>query len=135
MKNIQLFLLLLLSVFIYSSCEKDDPDGKWDDNIKLSSKWADLEATADSATFTTEGTWWWVTEITINDSTYFPADSINLEADSYVIQVEDVVVERKDANTLFVKAQENTTGEERTIRVGLEAGDYFDSVTVTQAAN
>lgn len=135
MKNIQLFLLLLLSVFIYSSCEKDDPDGKWDDNIKLSSKSADLQATADSVTFTTEGTWWWVTEITMNDSTYFPADSINLEADSYVIQVEDVVVERKDANTLLVKAQENTTGEERTIRVGLEAGDYFDSVTVTQAAN
>lgn len=135
MKNIQLFLLLLVSVFIYSSCEKDDPDGKWDDIIKLSSKLADLEATADSVTFTTEGTWWWVIKITMNDSTYFPADSINLEADSYIIQVEDVVVERQDATTLVVKAQENTTGAERIIRVGLEAGDYFDSVTVTQAAN
>lgn len=135
MKKIQFFFLLLSSIIVFSACDKHEPDGQWDDIIKLSSKEGELAATTDSVTFTTEGNWWWVTEISINDSVYLPEESVNVEADSYTIQVQDVVVERRDAQELIVKAQENTSGEERIIKVGLQAGDYFSGVTVTQAPN
>ena len=63
-------LFQLISLF--SSCsDKEDPDGKWDDNIKLSTKSAEFSAGADSITITTEGTWWWINYITVNSKTYY----------------------------------------------------------------
>jgi len=134
MKKIQVLLFIAVSFFMLSSCDKDDPDGKWSDNIKLSSKSAELEATSDSVTFTTEGTWWWVTDIVVGDSTYFDFENINMGGYNYSIQVGDVVVERRDTTTLFVKAGANSTGAVRNIKVGLEAGDYFDRVVIKQKA-
>lgn len=44
-------------------------------------------------------------------------------------------MERRDKNTLFVKVNENPLQVQRVIIVELEAGDYFDSVTITQNLN
>lgn len=132
MMKIQVLLFIAASAFLFSSCEKDDPDGRWSDNIKLSSKSAELEATSDSVTFTTEGTWWWVTDIVVGDSTYYGFKDINLEGYNYSIYLGDVVIERRDTTTLFVKVGANTTGAVRYIQVGLEAGDYFDRIVIKQ---
>lgn len=56
-KKLQHYLLLLMGV-AYFSCSQngEDPDGIWDDNIKLSAKTATLSAAEDSVIFFTEGT-------------------------------------------------------------------------------
>ena len=130
-------LILIMGVFILYSCsEKEELIGKWDDIIKLSTKNVDLTSKTDSVTITTEGDWWWIDNITFEDSTYsyYDRDDINLESDSYSIKEEEFVVERRDKNTLFVKVTENNSGIERKMNITLEAGNYFDYVTIIQSA-
>ncbi len=130
-------MVLAMSFFILISCsDKEDPIGKWDDIIKLSTKNVNLTAKIDSVTITTEGDWWWINGIAFEDSTYsyYNRDDINLESDYYSIKEEHFVVERQDKNTLFVKIFENNTGTERQMNISLEAGNYFDYVTIIQSA-
>lgn len=134
MKRIIYFLSVVILTSIMYSCDKKDPLGKWSDNIKLSAKTAEFSSNADSVKITTQGTWWWVCDITVNDTTYYNFEDINLESYNYSIQESGILVERRDTTTLFIKADANKTGAIRKITVGLEAGDYFDRVTVTQAA-
>jgi hypothetical protein len=124
----------LFLVFVISSCSTSRKDGDWDDNIHLSTQVAEFGAEADSITVTTEGTWWWVTGISVNGVGYYPSPDIDLETDSYSIEEDCFVVERRDNKTLFIKVNENPLNVQRIIRVELEAGDYFDGVTITQAA-
>ena len=134
MKRIIYCLSLL---FIGVSCsDKEDPIGIWGDIIKLSTKSAEFSAKADSVTIKTEGDWWWVNEISINDNTYsyYHRSDINLQSDHYSIKGDCFVVERRDKNTLFIKMEENLTGEDRLMTVVIEAGDYFDYVNIKQAA-
>ena len=129
-------IFLILSVLLISSCsDKEDPIGKWDDNIKLSTKNVAFDAKADSVIITTEGDWWLVNGISINgiSSIYYNRDSIDLESNSYTIEGDCYTVERRDKNTLFVKMNENLTGKERKMLITLEAGDYFDYVGIKQA--
>lgn len=137
MRPKNLFTLLIISAFIgiLTSCEKDTPIGIWDDNIKLSTKNASFHAAADCVIISTEGTWWWVTDISVGDSIFSDFRDVNLESDHYLIEREGVVVERRNSTTLFIKADANTSGAERTIKIGLEAGDYFDGIVITQAAD
>jgi len=131
-------MILVIGMFILISCkDKENPIGKWDDNIKLSTKSVELTAQADSVTITTQGDWWWIDGISFQDSTYsyYNREDINLESDAYSIQEDAFTVERRDKNTLFVRLKENNTGAERTMNIGLEAGDYFDHVSIKQAAN
>lgn len=131
-------IFIFLSIILISSCsEKDTPIGISDDIIKLSTKNVEFGVTADSVLITTEGDWWWVAEITLNDSTYnfYNNEDINLESDSYTIIENDFAVERRDKNTLFIKLDENLTEEERIMIVTLEAGDYFDRIIINQLAN
>jgi len=134
MNRITYFFTTIALMFILASCDKEDPIGKWSDNIKLSAKTAEFSSNADSVKITTQGTWWWVCDITVNDTTYYNFEDINLESYNYSIQESGILVERRDTTTLFIKADANKTGAIRKITVGLEAGDYFDRVTVTQAA-
>lgn len=130
-------MVLAMSFFILISCsDNEDPIGKWDDIIKLSTKNVNLTAKTDSVTITTEGDWWWINGIAFEDSTYsyYNRDDINLESDYYSIKEEHFVVERQDKNTLFVKIFENNTGTERQMNISLEAGNYFDYVTIIQSA-
>jgi len=128
-------LILIISLFFLLSCaDKQDPEGLWDDIIQLSTKSARLKATTDSVTITTGGDWWWINGIEFNDSTYiyYNREDIDLESDNYSIQENCFLVERRDKNTLFVQLDENTTGNERSLIISLEAGDYFDNVVIHQ---
>jgi predicted protein tyrosine phosphatase len=131
-----LFLISLLIIIAFSVSSCEEPIGKWDDNIKLSTRYVEFNAKADSAIITTQGDWWWIDGISANDSTYqyHNRKDINLESDSYTIKEDFFVVERRDKNTLFVKFEENLTKEERLMIIGLEAGDYFDYVKIKQLA-
>lgn len=134
-QNNLLVFIIPVFVIVFTSCEKDTPIGKWDDNIKLSAKTATFHADSDSVIITTEGTWWWVTDISVGNSVFYGFEDVNLESDSYSIERDGIVVERRNSTTLFIKADANPTELERIIKVGLEAGDYFDRIFITQAAN
>ncbi|MEZ5104583.1 MAG: hypothetical protein R2757_08815 [Draconibacterium sp.] len=133
-KKLLPLVLIAVTILLLASCNKES-DGKWDDNIRLSSKTANFEAGIDSVSISTEGTGWWVVDISVGDSTYYGFEDIDIESDNYTIQKGGIVVERRNLTTLFIQADANTTGTSRIISVGLEAGDYFDRVTITQAAN
>ena len=131
-------IVLTLSVFMMISCsDKKDLIGKWDDNIKLSTKNVEFSAETDSVIITTEGDWWWIDGISFEDSTYsyYHHEDINLESDSYSIKENSFIVERRDKKTLFVKLNKNETENERNMNITIEAGDYFDHVNIKQAAN
>ena len=131
-------MILTLGIIILSSCSnKEEIIGKWDDNIKLSTKNVELTSKTDSVTITTEGDWWWIDAISFEDSTYsyYGREDINLESDSYSIIEEQFLVERRDKNTLFVKINENNIEKERVMNITFEAGDYFDYVNIKQSGN
>lgn len=135
MKNkLNIFYLIALTLFIYScsNSNNDRPIGQWDDVIKLSTKDVTFKSTSDSITITTEGNWWWITEITVNNEHFAIPDSINIESDNYVIKQDCFTVEKKNNNTLYIELDENRTSTERIVVVELEAGDYFDRVIITQ---
>lgn len=131
-------MILIVSLFILTSCsDKEDLIGIWDDNIKLSSNNVELTSKTDSVTITTEGDWWWIDNISLEDSLYgyYGREDVNLESDSYSIIEEQFMVKRLDKNTLFVKMNENNTGEERIMNITFQAGDYFDYVNIKQVGN
>ena len=136
MKRILYLNILIAFVIILNSCsDKVILDGKWDDNIKLSVKKVEFSASTDSVTIKTGGSSWWVTDISVDTTHFYGFKGINLESDHYSIKQDCFIVERRNKNTLFIKVQENPNYVERVITVGLEAGDYFDRVTITQKAN
>lgn len=130
-KNLISALLLILFI-TFNACTRKE--GDWDDNIQLSLKTAEFSALGDSVTVKTGGDWWWIYNISVNDTYYRGSTDSTYTLESYVVQHDCFVVERKDKNTLFIKVDENTTHEVRVIKVQLEAGDYFDRVTITQKA-
>lgn len=110
-------------------------EGDWDDNIKLSQKTVEFNASADSVIITTEGSWWWISNVSVN-STYFQlSPEINVESKHYSFRKDCFVVERRDKNTLFIKLDANELPVKRIFSVELEAGDYFDRVIIIQKAN
>ncbi len=131
MRQILSFTLLTVFMITINSCSKEKV-GKWDDNIKLSNKNVEFSALADSVTITTGGSWWWISDVSVNGVWFYNFKNINLEADSYSIKQDCFVVERRDKNTLFIKVDENPLSVQRIITVGLQAGDYGDRVTITQ---
>lgn len=130
----------VLAIFLLciSSCsDKEELIGMWDDNIHLSTKNVDFQSETDSVTISTQGDWWWVESISFEDSiyTYHDNESIDLESEAYTINEDEFTIKRQDKNHLFVKMNSNHTSSERSMLITLEAGDYFDYVTVKQASN
>jgi hypothetical protein len=134
MKNMKRVLnLVIIFVIAFFSCSKiiERRPGDWDDNIHLSVKVAEFDASGDSVTIKTEGSWWWITGISV-DNTHYGMKDVDLQAESYSIKQDCFDVKRRDKNTLFIKVEANPKNVKRIITVGLEAGDYFDYVTITQ---
>lgn len=131
MKTILRFTLLIVTLIASYSCN-DQKDGDWDDNIQLSIKTVEFSALSDSVTIKTGGTGWWITDITVNGNFFYGFKDINIESDKYTIKQDCFVVERRDKNTLFIKVAANPNNYQRTITVGLQAGDYFDRVVIQQ---
>ena len=125
MKTILIIVLLLIT---FSSCVKEK--GAWPDNIHLSGKKFTFNANGDSVLITTKGKWWWLTFAQL-DSTYTHIPTNAAFCDYQFIDSSFQIV-RKSCDTLIVKMNENNTNSSRVLTVGLEAGDYFDAVQITQ---
>jgi hypothetical protein len=131
--NLTIKLIIIFFAFISISCTRIE--GKWNDIIKLSAKQATFQANGDSIEISTKGEWWWITDISVNNDWYYNFQNINREADSYKIIQDCFIVERRNKQILFIKVDTNKSNAQRIITVGLEAGDYFDRVTITQKPN
>jgi len=129
---ISLFLAILIS-----GCSNDEeqPIGIWDDIIKLSTKEAYFDADEDSIIITTQGTWWWITHITLNEEVILHIDPSLADKTKYTLSGEEFVLERRNANTLFVKMNNNPLSIDRELVISLQAGDYFDHIEIHQRAN
>lgn len=132
MKRILNFALLIVLIISFNSCSRKV--GDWDDNIKLSTRTVEFNALGDSVVVKTGGSWWWINSISVNGTYFQGSDDSNYDLYNYTIKHDCFIVERRDKNTLFVKVNENPLNDKRVIKIELEAGDYFDSVTITQKA-
>jgi hypothetical protein len=132
MKRILNVNLIIAIVITINSCSKNQLIGKWDDNIKLSTRKVEFNASADSVTITTGDTAWWIDGVSVNDKYYHDTIRTDPAAVPYLFKKDCFVLDRQDKNTLFIKVEENTLNVPRVISVELQAGDYFDRVTITQ---
>jgi hypothetical protein len=132
MKKTSGFYLMILSLiqFLPSCIIKE---GDWKDNIKLSAKTVEFQYQADSVIITSKGEWWWICDITVNEN-HFYGFGINPDSENYKIKQDCFIVERRDKHTLFIRLDENHSNVSRIVTVGLQAGDYFDRVKITQKA-
>jgi len=130
MKRLLYLNILVIFTFSLSSCITRM--GGWDDNIHLSTRTVNFSSAGDSVIIKTKGTWWWVSDISVDSTHFYNFKDINLESDQYIIKDACFIVERRDKNTLFIKVEANPLNVKRIVTVGLEAGDYFDRVTVNQ---
>jgi hypothetical protein len=116
------------------SCSKNDKAGDWDDNIGLSTKSLEFDASADSAIVTTKGSGWWITDISVEDNMTYFFEEYYTKINNYTIQLNCFKISRRGPNTIYIEMKDNLSGAERKVTLGLQAGDYFDRVVVTQKA-
>ena len=129
---LQIISILFLSLL---SCESNNPDGKWEDNIKLSTKKVSFSAQSDSVIITTEGTSWWINGIGLNDDWSYDISGIDTIQDNFLIEEPEFTIERKNAKEIHISMTENQSVIERTLTIGLQAGNYSDGIKIIQAAN
>lgn len=134
MKKIFLLNLILFFMLIFYSCI-DRRIGQWDDNIELSAKKVEFSSLGDSVTIHTGGSSWRISDIAVDGKYFYGFTGVDFQADSYSIKQDCFVVKRLNKNSLFIKVAANPNTVKRIIIVGLEAGDYFDRVTITQKPN
>jgi hypothetical protein len=126
-KRLPILVLLVLSMIcLFLSC------GRWSDNIKLSTRTAVFKAKGDSIVITTKGDWWWLSDVTVDTRKYYNFQNVDVFADCYIVKQDCFTFERRDKNTLFIKLDPNPSSKSRFVVFNLEAGDYFDRVTIKQ---
>ncbi|WP_424003584.1 hypothetical protein [Maribacter sp. IgM3_T14_3] len=130
MKKIIALTLFLLVVL---SCS-DSKDGDWDDNIKLSQKEVQFSSTNNNVEISTEGTGWWIDEVTMNGEP-FDLDGIDTTKENFIIEQAEFSIERKNSTEIYISMQQNQSTTERVLLIGLQAGNYFDGIKVTQSGN
>lgn len=122
-----LFLILALS---FISCF-DEKEGNWNDNIKLSKKEVIVSKDKNSIKITTEGKWWWIYEMKLNgESIHFDNEITSLK--DFVIEKDIFRIERKNAQEIDIDINENKTNKKRVLEIGIQAGNYFDRIKLTQ---
>jgi len=132
MKKNVFYLSCIVVFFLITSCKKNPEIGKWSDNIKLSQKAVNFNANVNSVVVTTESTGWWLSGITYNNVNVDLKD-INRTDQGFVVTKPDFRVERKDGNKIMITMNQNTTNSDRLLIIGLQNGDYFDGVKITQS--
>ncbi len=133
--KLKLIGIVIVLILNFSCSNSDTPDGIWDDNIKLSQKEARFTAENDSIVITTEGEWWWIHNISLNGESTYDLSGIDLSANNFIVDETEFKIERKNTTEIHIEMTKNQSGSERVLIIGLEAGDYFDRIIITQSAS
>jgi hypothetical protein len=131
MKNIPYRILISVMILLIISCKKDQLIGNWKDNIKLSQKAVTLNANLNSITINTESTSWWLNNIMLN-KVDVDLSTVKKTDKNFVVNSADFKVERINGNTIVITMNRNTTGFDRLLTIGLQNGNYFDGIEITQ---
>ncbi len=132
MKKILIYIFISLTGILLNSCEKNNRDGDWSDNIKLSQKSVQFNSTTNSITITTETTSWWLNRIALNGSDV-DLDNIKIQDKNFEITNPEFQINRKDGNKIIISVPENNSNNERTIIISLQNGNYYDGIIVNQS--
>lgn len=124
-------LIFLLAIFV-SACTSEK-EGDWDDNIKLSQKKFSIDALQNVAIITTEGDSWWVSGISFEGGQLFDYSDVDTTSKNFTITETEFVLERKNGKEISIEISKNTTNAERILNVELQAGNYFDVITIVQS--
>ncbi|WP_196887459.1 hypothetical protein [Aureivirga sp. CE67] len=132
------WLLSIITVLFLSfiSCDSDDSeelDGKWQDIIKISKKELSINAESNSVLITTEGASWWINGISLNGDSNYDLQQLDTSQDNFIIEENEFKVERKNAKELHIFMTENPTENKRSLIISLQAGNYFDGITIIQS--
>jgi len=123
-------VLLFITAFLFSC--SDSKDGIWEDNIELSQKEVQFDASEDSITVTTKKDGWWIVEVSLNGATDFEqTENSNGE---FLIADNEFTIERRSPKELYIQMSPNSTNSKRKLIISLQNGNYFDGVTIIQAA-
>lgn len=131
-------LMILFGMFsvLFASCSSDEvkdlPTGPSGDVIKLSKKEASFTAETNTITITTEYKTWWVNGFALG-KVRIDKGNVNLLAENFIFKNDVFEIERKNGNTLIITMSKNTTGTERSLNIGLQSGNYFDNINITQS--
>ena len=98
MKKIIILFLVICSTF---SCT-NKKDGDWDDIIKLSEREVAITSDSNSVIITTEGKWWWVHGIGLNDDWTYDFSNIDTTKENFVIDEAEFKIERKNATEIHI---------------------------------
>lgn len=136
MKKTSRYLLLIFTLLLVLACSRSEKRliGDWDDNIKLSQKEAKLEAAGGSVQIYTEGTWWWIDVIDLNGVYEYNFNGQDSSLPDFKYETEAYKVVKSESSKLLISMERNNSGVTRTLTIGLQAGNYFDSIRITQAA-
>ena len=132
MSKIKFVTCCLFIVLIMFSCS-DEQDGKWDDNIKLSTKTITMPASKSSFTVNTQSTNYWVDAISFNGEVA-DLSQIDQYSKNWNFESTEYEIERKeDGKKIAITMNANTSGADRVLIISLQNGNYFDGIRVTQA--
>lgn len=133
MKRSICFLIFVLFTAALISCSKKKL-GQWDDNIHLSKRQVEFKSSQDSATIYTVGNSWWLNDIAL-DNNLIDLQQIDHTSQNFIVEEPEYTVQRINGRTIKIKMNANSTNAERMLFIGLQAGDYFDAIRITQKAN
>ena len=123
-------IFIMLSLLMFSCSENE---GAWKDNIQLSQKEAVFSANSDSLTIMANGTdVWWISDVSVDDD-FIDIDSINTILDSFDIIHGDFRIHKYNQKELKIIMNTNLTDKQRILIIGLQSGNYFDQIKITQS--
>ena len=131
MKTKLLFLLTVILVITFFGCKKNPIIGQWSDIIQLSGKEFSFNSSGDSVLITANGKWWGVNCVSL-DTNRINIYSSMTDACNFIYVDNDIRIESKNCNALFIKMNANNTYSDRILSIGLSAGDYFDGIKIVQ---
>ena len=122
------FVLYALSIMLTSCTDKV---GDWEDNIELSQKEIDFSSNADSVIITTKGNGWWISNVRLND-VQINLESVNTTESVFEIVEPELIINRKNKTELQVTLFENASTDQRELIIGVQDGNYFDTIRIIQ---
>ncbi|SHL85838.1 hypothetical protein [Flavobacterium chilense] len=130
MKELLIVLFCVFSLALVSC--NNEQDGKSGDNIKLSQRDVNFTSASNSVAITTKYGGWWLNEIALNKES---VDLTNVDkiSNSFTVTNSEFEVKRKDANTILITMNKNSTGTERILKVGIQRRNYYDGIKITQS--
>jgi hypothetical protein len=134
MKTKALLLTTIIVTIAFFACTKKRPIGKWSDIIQLSGNEFNFKSTGDSVLIFAKGKWWGINGVLL-DTNKIDVYTPGTDACNFTYIDSTIKIISKSCDTLFIKMGANNTNSDRTLIIGLLAGDYYGGIKITQPKN